>query len=111
MLLDVNNVYVSACNHDFDAAAFIRAINPQHVGEIHLAGHAVNQVDGQELRIDDHGSAVCEPVWSLFELTLQTIGQRPALVEWDSNIPSLDVLTGEAHRAQRYLDEHHALVA
>ena len=111
LLLDVNNVYVSACNHKFDAQAFISSIDAEAVGEIHLAGHAVNRVDGIDIRIDDHGSEVCEDVWDLYEYTVAQLGPRPTLIEWDSNIPPLSALIEQAHRAQRYLDDCHALVA
>jgi uncharacterized protein len=111
LLLDVNNVYVSAENHSFDPIAFIDAVDPKHVGEIHLAGHAVNIVDGVPIRIDDHRSKVSEPVWGLFEHTIGRMGVRPTLIEWDSDIPALEVLVSEAHRAQSILDARHALVA
>ncbi len=111
LLLDVNNVYVSACNHNFDAKAFISSVDAEAVGEIHLAGHAVNHVDGVDIRIDDHGSEVCEAVWDLYGYTIARLGPRPTLIEWDSNIPGLSVLAEQAHRAERYLDDRNALVA
>lgn len=104
ILLDVNNVCVSAGNHGFDAAAYLDAIPAGAVEEIHLAGHAVRQVDGRELRIDDHGSRVPAAVWALYAATIRRIGARPTLIEWDSNIPALEVLAGEAAGAQRFLD-------
>jgi uncharacterized protein (UPF0276 family) len=108
ILLDVNNVYVSACNHGFDAAAYVDAVPAAAVGEIHLAGHAVRHVDGHDLRIDDHGSAVARPVWELYAQAVNRLGPVPTLIEWDSNIPALDVLAGEAAQAQRVLDACHA---
>jgi uncharacterized protein (UPF0276 family) len=99
VLLDVNNIWVNAVNHGFDAADFLEAIDPQTVGEIHLAGF---EATGAGL-IDTHGCPVSEDVWSLYEATIARIGRRPTLIEWDTDIPSLDVLLGEAARAQAVL--------
>jgi uncharacterized protein (UPF0276 family) len=96
ILLDVNNVYVSARNLGFDAKAFIDALPTEAIGEIHLAGHAVNEVDGDIVLIDDHGSRVPPAVWSLYAHVLRQIGPRPTLIEWDTEVPALDVLLGEA---------------
>ena len=96
LLLDVNNVYVSACNLGFDARAFIDQLPAHAIGEIHLAGHAVNEVDGDIVLIDDHGSRVPPAVWSLYSYALGRIGPRPTLIEWDTDVPALDVLLGEA---------------
>lgn len=96
LLLDVNNVYVSACNLGFDAKAFIDQLPAHAIGEIHLAGHAVNEVDGDVVLIDDHGSRVPPAVWALYSYTLSKIGPRPTLIEWDTDVPALDVLLGEA---------------
>ena len=96
LLLDVNNVYVSAHNIGFDAEDFINELPAEAVGEIHLAGHAVNETDGDVVLIDDHGSRVPPAVWALYEKTLQRLGPRPTLIEWDSAVPELDVLLGEA---------------
>lgn len=96
LLLDINNVYVSAANLGFDAKAFIDLLPAHAVGEIHLAGHAVNELDGDVVLIDDHGSRVPPAVWSLYAYALRRIGARPTLIEWDTEIPALDVLLGEA---------------
>ena len=103
ILLDVNNVYVSACNHGFDAAAYLDAIPRESVGEMHLAGHAVNRFDGGELRIDTHGEPVGDAVWALFRTALDRFGAVPTLIEWDSALPPLDVLLGEAAKADAML--------
>jgi uncharacterized protein len=107
LLLDVNNVYVSARNLGFDARAFLEGVPAAAIGEIHLAGHA--QSDG--VLIDDHGSRVCEEVWSLYAHTIARIGARPTLIEWDTDIPSLDTLVAEAARADRLLGEARGLAA
>lgn len=108
ILLDVNNIYVSARNHGFDPRAYLAAMPAERVGEIHLAGHAVNTVGGRDLYIDDHGSRVADAVWGLYAETLRHIGPRPVLIEWDTDVPALDVLLDEAARAQGYLDDRAA---
>lgn len=99
LLLDVNNVVVSTSNMGEDALSWIDAIDGRHVGEIHLAGHTVKEVGENVIRIDDHGSPADEQTWSLFEHVLATIGPRPTLFEWDTEIPALPVLLAEAAKA------------
>lgn len=117
ILCDVNNIYVSACNHDWDASAYLDALPVEAVGEIHLAGHAERHIDGgRVLRIDDHGSRVAAEVWALYAKALQRFGPVPTLIEWDTDIPSLDVLLAEAAQAQTLLErfeagEAHAIAA
>ena len=101
LLCDVNNIYVSTQNFGLDAGAYVDAIPPAAVGEIHLAGHARNEAEGRTLLIDDHGSRVGEPVWELYRRALGRFGRVPALVEWDTDIPPLAVLIDEARRAER----------
>lgn len=98
LLLDVNNVYVSACNHGWSAEDYIRNIPPQLVSEMHLAGHKVERLADREILIDDHGSAIADPVWELYALTLQQVGAVPTLIEWDTDVPEYTVLTEEARR-------------
>ncbi|WP_262695000.1 MNIO family bufferin maturase [Kordiimonas aquimaris] len=100
VLLDVNNIYVSAKNNNIDAHAYLDEIAGEHVGEIHLAGHTVKEVGGSEVRIDDHGSHVVDDVWSLYQAAIIKFGPRPSLLEWDTNIPSFDVLMTEAKKAE-----------
>ncbi|HEX4504748.1 MAG TPA: DUF692 domain-containing protein [Alphaproteobacteria bacterium] len=107
ILCDVNNIYVSACNLGADPFAWFPAMAGAPIGEIHLAGHAVRQLDdGQEIRIDDHGSAVDPAVWALYAHALGLFGPVPTLIEWDTAIPEFSVLEGEAAQAQRMLDRH-----
>jgi uncharacterized protein (UPF0276 family) len=97
ILCDVNNIYVSAHNHGWDALAYLQALPPALIGEIHLAGHSVRPLPGGgTLRIDDHGSRVCAEVWSLYEQALAGFGAVPTLIEWDNEVPALDVLLAEA---------------
>jgi uncharacterized protein (UPF0276 family) len=107
LLLDVNNVYVSARNLGIDARAFIAGVPAAAVGEIHLAGHT----DKGDVLIDDHGSAVCEAVWELYEYALARLGPRPTLIEWDTDIPPLETLVAEAARADAFLGRTHGLAA
>ncbi len=105
ILLDVNNVYVSACNHGFDARHYIKNIPPHLVGEIHLAGHSVQHLQGGKVLIDDHGSEVIEEVWDLYDFTLSHLGNRPTLIEWDANIPHWDILYNQAKIADHAMLE------
>lgn len=100
VLCDVNNIFVSARNHGWDASAYLAALPSAAIGEIHLAGHAVRPLpDGTILRIDDHGSRVIEEVWTLYRQALARFGPVPTLIEWDNDIPPLGVLLEEAARA------------
>ena len=103
LLLDVNNVYVNACNHGFDAVAAIDAIPLGSVHEIHLAGHLVSG----DVLIDDHGSTVAPAVWALYEHTLRRFGAVPTLIEWDTDVPPLGTLLGEATKAQATMRRVH----
>ncbi|MCY7386822.1 MAG: DUF692 domain-containing protein [Burkholderiales bacterium] len=102
ILLDVNNIYVNAVNHDFDAHGYLDTIAPGSVGEIHLAGFQ----DTGEVLIDTHGATVSDEVWRLYEYAIQRFGCVPTLVEWDTDIPALPVLLGEAEKANGILAAH-----
>ncbi len=95
ILLDVNNIYVNSRNHQFDAYQYIDAIPKGSVGEIHLAGFQ----DTGEILIDTHGERVAAQVWALYEYAIKRFGAVPTLIEWDTDIPALDVLLSEATRA------------
>jgi uncharacterized protein (UPF0276 family) len=100
LLLDVNNVYVQSVNHGFDARTLIDAFPVEHVGEMHLGGHATDSDDdGSPLLIDDHGREVADPVWALYAQALSRAGAKPTLIEWDNDVPAWDVLFAEAKRA------------
>lgn len=107
ILLDVNNIHVNAVNHDFNAMAYLDAIEPGSVGEIHLAGFQ----DTGELLIDTHGAAVCDEVWALYQYAVARFGQVPTLIEWDTDIPVLEVLLAEADKTNRILAAHQAEVS
>ena len=99
LLLDVNNVHISAHNIGFDAGAWIASLPGEAIGEIHVAGHSCNDTPDGPVLIDDHSSRVAADVWALYAGAIKRFGRRPTLVEWDAGIPTLDVLLGEAMRA------------
>jgi uncharacterized protein (UPF0276 family) len=106
LLLDVNNVHVSAINHDFDAESYLDAFPLERVGEIHLAGHAEARDAHGAFLIDDHGGPVADEVWALYSNMIARAGPRPTLIEWDNNIPDWPVLLGETLKARDVLDSH-----
>ncbi len=112
ILLDVNNVYVSACNHGFDPRVYLRAVPAERVREIHLAGHTVKHHEDGDILVDTHNTRVCDAVWTLYCETVARLGPRPTLIEWDSDLPALSILVEEAVIADRILEgAHDAAVA
>jgi uncharacterized protein len=110
LLLDVNNVFVSATNYGFSALDYLSDFPLANVGEIHLAGHAEQSDDeGELLLIDSHNGPVADAVWKLFEIVVSRCGPVPTLVEWDSNIPDWPILKAEAAAAQAILDCRHGI--
>ena len=106
LLVDVNNIYVNALNDQLNGltnnplqqcTAWLDAIHPAHVAEIHLAGH----IDCGDIVIDDHGSRIKPPVWTLYQHAIRRFGAVPTLIEWDTDIPALDVLLDEAAQARQ----------
>ncbi|WP_440995221.1 MNIO family bufferin maturase [Arhodomonas sp. SL1] len=109
LLLDVNNVLVSATNHDFDPWEYLARFPMAAVGEIHLAGHALDHDDhGAPLAIDTHDRPVPEAVWALYRYALSRLGPTPTLVEWDGDIPAWPVLAEQARHAEAALGAHRA---
>jgi len=100
LLLDLNNLYVNAINFGFDPAERLDDLDGAAIGQIHLAGHSV--ADG--CLIDTHGSVVCDPVWSLYAQACRRFGPRPTLIEWDTDLPALDVLLQQAAQASAIAD-------
>jgi hypothetical protein len=103
ILLDVNNVYVSCCNCAEDPHAYLAALPAEAIAEVHLAGHSANRIGDCTILIDDHGSAVCEAVWQLYAQATYRFGAVPTLVEWDTDLPALDILLAQAAAARRCL--------
>lgn len=99
ILLDVNNIWVNAANQGFDPHRYLAEIDPRQVEEIHLAGFEASESG----LIDTHGTPVSADVWTLYEAAIARIGRRPTLIEWDTDLPALDVLLGEAAKAQAVL--------
>ncbi len=105
LLLDINNIYVTAVNHGLDAKAYLATLPAEAVGEIHLAGHCRREIEGRPLLIDDHGSQVSTAVWALYRDALARVGSKPTLIEWDTNLPEAAVLLREAAKADGFLAE------
>ncbi len=107
ILLDVNNIYVNACNHGFDSQNYLTAIDTRHVQEIHLAGFD----EREKILIDTHSKRVDAAVWDLYRKAIDRFGATPTLIEWDTDIPALSVLLDEARKAEAILEAQHAAVA
>lgn len=104
LLLDVNNVFVSATNLKMDPRAYIDAFPVDLIGEIHLGGHDEDEDEhGAPLLIDSHGAEIVDPVWALYDYTLERAGPKPTLIEWDTDVPGWPVLRAEADRAAQAL--------
>ncbi|WP_455376275.1 MNIO family bufferin maturase [Kaarinaea lacus] len=104
ILLDVNNVYVNASNHQFSAEQFIEAIPKNLVNEIHLAGHTVKEYENNQILIDTHNQLITEKVWGLYKKAIHRFNKTPTLIEWDTDLPKLEVLLSEANKAEHILE-------
>lgn len=105
LLLDINNIYVSCCNHGWDPIDYLNAIPYDAVQEIHLAGHSVYTDDSHHcLLLDTHDNLVCQEVWDLYRYAMRHINDAPTLIEWDSHLPDLEILLNEARKTTAYLD-------
>lgn len=106
LLLDVNNVFVSATNQNYHPKAYLDAFPTEHVGEIHLGGHEIDEDEtGAPLLIDAHNNPVVDPVWALYEYTLSLTGPVATLIEWDNDLPDWSILRDEATRADTCLSK------
>ncbi|MBV1880807.1 MAG: DUF692 domain-containing protein [Pseudomonadales bacterium] len=105
LLLDINNLYISATNLGFDALDYLQALDANKIKQIHLAGYDVQAGgEGTQFLFDTHGFPVREPVWQLYEKAVSLYGRIPTLIEWDTDIPAFNTLVQEAERAQNRLD-------
>jgi len=111
LLCDVNNIYVNSVNHGFDPRTYLRALPPAAVKEIHLAGFTRKDDLPVPLLIDSHNQRVDTQVWALYADAIARFGPVPTLIEWDQDIPDMDVLMDEAARAEEVLDAHRAHAA
>jgi uncharacterized protein len=111
LLLDLNNIYVSAANNGFDALEYLRGIPGRSIGEVHLAGYSSERVGATEMLIDTHSAPVYPGVWALYDVALRLFGPVPTLIEWDLDLPTIEVLLAEAARADAMREAGHALVA
>lgn len=101
ILLDVNNIYVSSQNHDFDPFEYLNNVPAERVAQIHIAGHSRYE----KYILDTHDHAVIDPVWQLYARAIQRCGPTATLLEWDDKIPSFDEVHAEALKANRFLDQ------
>jgi uncharacterized protein (UPF0276 family) len=104
LLLDINNIYVSSFNNNFDPYKYIDNISPQYVKEIHLAGHSILKTPNSIKLLDTHDDFVIEEVWKLYNFAVKKFGKTQTLLEWDQDLPSLDTLIIESSKAQKILD-------
>lgn len=111
ILLDLNNIYVAACNHGFECRDYLEGVPPGAVQELHLAGHTRIELEGEELLVDTHGTPVSEAVWAIYCDALQRFGDVPTLIEWDTDIPAFDVLQAQADHADALRESVHAAAA
>jgi uncharacterized protein (UPF0276 family) len=102
ILLDVNNIYVSAMNHEFEAMDYVNAVPAKRVAQIHIAGHSKYE----KYILDTHDHPVIDPVWELYARAIERCGPTPTLLEWDDHIPSFDEVHAEAKKAERYLEQY-----
>jgi uncharacterized protein (UPF0276 family) len=100
VLLDVNNIYVSSRNHNFDACEYVDNVLAERVAQIHIAGHS----KFEKYILDTHDHPVIDPVWKLYELAIRRVGPTATLLEWDDRIPSFDKVHAEALKAERYVE-------
>jgi hypothetical protein len=100
ILLDVNNIYVSSINHNFDPFEYLRAVPHHRVGQIHIAGHTKYE----RYTLDTHDHPVCDPVWALYAEAIERCGHTATLLEWDDRIPSFDEVHDEALKAQKFIN-------
>jgi len=107
LLLDINNIYVSAHNTGFDPIEYLDNIPAERVVEIHLAGYQINAVDDQgEIFVDAHNQAVHRPVWELYDTAMEILGDKATLIEWDNDLPDLETLVAEAKKADKIRAEN-----
>jgi len=100
ILLDVNNIYVSSQNHTFNPFDYVNSVPAERVAQIHIAGHS----KFEKYILDTHDHPVLDPVWGLYQRTIERVGHTATLLEWDDNIPSFDEVHGEALKANQYLE-------
>lgn len=105
ILLDVSNVYVNAINLGFHASNYISSLTPEHIQQIHLGGFTESSINNNNILIDSHDKPIHANVWELFQETIQRVGHKPTIIEWDNHLPPLDTLMLEAYRAENIMRE------
>lgn len=107
ILLDINNIYVSSVNLNFDPLTYIRAISANLVQEIHLAGFTTTLIKNKEVLIDTHDRPISSSVWELYKEAILKLGHKPTIIEWDKQLPTLETLYLEAYRAEQIMRENY----
>ncbi len=107
IVLDINNLFINSINHQWDVKDYIKNINSKYIQEIHLAGFTENLLDNGSILIDTHDKPVAYDVWEVYLFALHIIGNKPTLIEWDKNLPPLDILLNEANKANYILKNRH----
>lgn len=105
ILLDINNIYVSANNLHFDPHTYLTTIPANYIQEIHLAGFTTRMINEKEIFIDSHNRPIVPAVWDLFRSAIEYLGPKPTIIEWDTDLPALETLCLEAYRAEKIMRE------
>lgn len=105
ILLDINNIYISSKNLNRNPQDYINVIPSDLVQEIHLAGFTKTNVNQKEVLVDSHNTCVADDVWDLFRFAIQKLGRKPTIIEWDSDLPNIEVLCAEANKAESIMRE------
>jgi uncharacterized protein (UPF0276 family) len=105
ILLDVSNVYISGTNLNFDPYAYLAALSTEHIQEVHLAGFTSTILSEKEVLIDSHNRAIVPAVWDLYRQAIKQLGTKPTIIEWDTDLPSLETVCLEAYRAEQIMRE------
>jgi uncharacterized protein (UPF0276 family) len=109
VVLNLNHVYLNATNFGFNPDIYLSALQTKYIHEFHLSGFTSTVINEKEILIASHNRAVVPAVWNLFQRAIQTLGRKATIIEWDTDLPTLDALCLEAYRAEKILRESHAI--
>lgn len=111
ILLDINNLYINSVNLGWNTQTYLENISAKHILEIHLAGFNENSLQNGSVLIDAHNNPVSKDVWKLYAFAIQLLGKKPTLIEWDKNLPPLEILLSEAHKVNKMLESTDVAIA
>jgi uncharacterized protein (UPF0276 family) len=111
VLLDINNLYVNSRNHGWQTDIYLNSIGKKYIKELHLGGHIEKKIADSSILIDTHNQPVSMPVWGLYSQALHRFGPLPTLIEWDQDIPALNILLAEVEKARQLMEKIHAHTA